>query len=92
MTPSLFYSFGEESVRELVLSKETSLRVLILGGESFPPLSLIRRWRHPENRTRIFNIYGVTELSCWATIRELTATDLSGEVRLFRFFLLSHCG
>jgi acyl-CoA synthetase len=42
--------------------------VLVLGGEAFPST-------HPKvkalvkNGTQVFNIYGITEMSCWATLQ-----------------------
>ncbi|KAM4807668.1 beta-alanine-activating enzyme [Rhinophrynus dorsalis] len=67
VTPTFLRRFGSGSIRSSVLSRETSLRVLALGGEPFPPMSVIRSWREPENKTQIFNLYGVTEVSSWAT-------------------------
>ncbi|WKX93676.1 hypothetical protein Q1695_011160 [Nippostrongylus brasiliensis] len=43
----------------------------MLGGETFP-LSLVRRYRTKLNPTRVFNVYGVTEVSCWASVAEVT--------------------
>lgn len=53
-----------------------SLKTLILGGEPFP---------HPSNTTitqlirsgkRVMNIYGLTEMSCWASYYILSEADL----------------
>lgn len=50
-----------------------------MGGESFPLPRDISNWQdwESENRKRIFNIYGVTELSCWSSIYEVTKNDLN---------------
>ncbi|XP_073824201.1 aminoadipate-semialdehyde dehydrogenase [Musca autumnalis] len=74
-TPSVFRSFGIHIIQDLFLSK-TSLRCLLLGGEEFPSMQEIQLWLHkqrkplPNKSVRIFNIYGITEYSCWATIHE----------------------
>ncbi|XP_053314643.1 beta-alanine-activating enzyme [Spea bombifrons] len=71
VTPTFLRRFGSHSIRSSVLSRDTSLRVLALGGEPFPAISVIRRWRQPGNKTRIFNLYGITEVSSWATYYEI---------------------
>lgn len=53
-----------------------------MGGEAFPEPLEISTWQDWENENeckRIFNIYGVTEMSCWATIHEVTKNDLTSE-------------
>ncbi|XP_008547478.1 beta-alanine-activating enzyme isoform X2 [Microplitis demolitor] len=77
-TPSLFLHRWKLRDLELtLLSKESSLRFLLLGGEPFPNPQIISRIKHPDNYTRIFNVYGITEVSCWASINEvfLNATE-----------------
>ncbi|XP_038136616.1 amidophosphoribosyltransferase-like [Cyprinodon tularosa] len=41
--------------------------VLALGGEACPSLAQLRSWKHKDNQTSIYNIYGITEVSCWAS-------------------------
>ncbi|CAI2349279.1 unnamed protein product [Caenorhabditis sp. 36 PRJEB53466] len=67
-TPTVFEMLPSGNL----LSAASSLRILLLGGSHFP-LQLVRSTRHPDNRTRVFNVYGVTEVSCWATIFEVDA-------------------
>uniref|UniRef100_A0A8C5X0A7 Beta-alanine-activating enzyme n=1 Tax=Malurus cyaneus samueli TaxID=2593467 RepID=A0A8C5X0A7_9PASS len=64
-TPTLLRRFGAHIIKSRLLSANTSLRVLALGGEAFPALSLLKSWKHKENRTKIFNLYGITEVSSW---------------------------
>lgn len=78
-TPStLLTKFSKGQVEKVLLGKNSSLRVLVIGGEPFP--SILQRIKHSENRTRIFNVYGITEVSCWASITEIDSeteeTDL----------------
>lgn len=64
-----------------MLSPNTSLRVLALGGEAFPVLNLLKSWKHKENKTRIFNLYGITEVSSWATCYEIPEEVFSDDFR-----------
>ncbi|KAF1386130.1 hypothetical protein PFLUV_G00114970 [Perca fluviatilis] len=66
VTPTLLGRFGQRILKQEVLSPGSSLRLLALGGEAFPSPALLRSWRHEDNHTHIYNIYGITEVSCWA--------------------------
>ncbi|XP_077158160.1 beta-alanine-activating enzyme isoform X2 [Paroedura picta] len=66
-TPTLLRRFGIQRIKSTVLSASTSLRVLALGGEAFPGLNVLRSWKGKGNKTQVFNLYGITEVSCWAT-------------------------
>lgn len=47
-----------------------------MGGENCPTnLKLWQDWKSTK-RKRIFNIYGITEVSSWATINEISEQDL----------------
>uniref|UniRef100_A0A665VA80 Aminoadipate-semialdehyde dehydrogenase n=1 Tax=Echeneis naucrates TaxID=173247 RepID=A0A665VA80_ECHNA len=65
-TPTLLSRFRSHTLKQEVLSCSSSLRVLALGGEACPSLALLQSWRHEDNKTHIYNIYGITEVSCWA--------------------------
>ena len=63
-----------------LLGPQSSLRVLAFGGEACPSPATVAQWKHTKNSTRIFNIYGITEVSSWATCYELPyASDLHRE-------------
>ncbi|XP_062308407.1 beta-alanine-activating enzyme [Osmerus eperlanus] len=76
VTPTLLGRFGRTILQEVVFSKDSSLRVLALGGEACPSPGLLRSWRQEGNDTQIYNIYGITEVSCWACCYKLSETDL----------------
>ncbi|XP_072476926.1 beta-alanine-activating enzyme isoform X3 [Notamacropus eugenii] len=76
-TPTLLRRFGSQLIKSSILSATASLRVLALGGEAFPSLSVLRSWREEGNKTKIFNIYGITEVSTWATCYRIPEEDLS---------------
>ncbi|NXP32817.1 ACSF4 enzyme, partial [Leiothrix lutea] len=78
-TPTLLRRFGAHIIKSRVLSANTSLRVLALGGEAFPALSLLKSWKHKENKTSIFNLYGITEVSSWATCYKIPEEVFSAD-------------
>ncbi|NXW53483.1 ACSF4 enzyme, partial [Eurystomus gularis] len=80
-TPTLLRSFGAHIIKSTVLSANTSLRVLALGGETFPVLNLLKSWKHKENKTSIFNLYGITEVSSWATYYKIPEEVFSAGFR-----------
>ncbi|XP_019381580.1 PREDICTED: acyl-CoA synthetase family member 4 isoform X2 [Gavialis gangeticus] len=80
-TPTFLRKFGAECIKSSVLSASTSLRVLALGGESFPALDVLRSWKDRENKTHIFNLYGITEVSSWATCYKVPEEVLSSDLR-----------
>lgn len=82
MTPSvLLHNWTADRLKNTILSNNTSLRILLLGGEPFPKIDLLYEVKHPQNNTKIYNIYGITEVSCWASINEITMTDLQVDTR-----------
>ncbi|XP_013804975.1 beta-alanine-activating enzyme isoform X1 [Apteryx mantelli] len=80
-TPTLLRRFGAHIIKSTVLSANTSLRVLALGGEAFPVLNLLKSWKHKENKTSIFNLYGITEVSSWATCYKIPEEVFSADFR-----------
>lgn len=80
-TPTLLRRFGAHIIKSTVLSANTSLRVLALGGEAFPVLNLLKSWKHKENKTTIFNLYGITEVSSWATCYKIPEEVFTDDFR-----------
>lgn len=85
MTPSLFRRWTEEEISNRVLGKSSNLRILALGGESFPLTETIATWtaqssvKRNNKKLRIFNLYGLTEISCWSSIHEVTDEDIAND-------------
>ena len=52
------------------------LKTLILGGEQFPDISNIIIQEMVQQNKRVINIYGLTEMSCWASYYILNQNDL----------------
>ncbi|XP_015183954.1 PREDICTED: acyl-CoA synthetase family member 4 [Polistes dominula] len=75
-TPSLlFHRWSPERLSSTILGIFNPLHVIILGGEHFPEIDKLKKIRHIENNTAFFNIYGITEVSCWASINEIVKLD-----------------
>ncbi|CAJ0607087.1 unnamed protein product [Cylicocyclus nassatus] len=69
LTPSVL-SLLDENTLAWIFGSSSPIRCLLLGGEKFPS-KLVKRFRSPSNLTKVFNVYGVTEVSCWASIAEI---------------------
>ncbi|XP_065584190.1 beta-alanine-activating enzyme-like isoform X2 [Artemia franciscana] len=80
-TPSLFLSFPETVLTSLVFFDKTTLRILALGGEAFPSFDFMRFGSIQEGRVSVFNLYGITEMSCWASIEKLCFESGQREVK-----------
>ncbi|KAK7097520.1 hypothetical protein V1264_004483 [Littorina saxatilis] len=68
ITPSLFRRFNPNTVKKTLLGPDSRLRVLAFGGETFPRKEMFDDCMHPDNGTSVYNVYGTTELSCWAAL------------------------
>jgi len=63
-------------MRGSLLCPNSVLRVLVIGGECCPSASTLQSWKANGNKTQLINIYGVTEVSCWASWYKVTESDL----------------
>lgn len=70
-TPSKFFLHSNANIRDNILSANSALRILALGGEPMNGVKKLRELKDCNNKTRIFTLYGVTEMSCWACVAEL---------------------
>lgn len=63
MTPSMFRSISKPAEKVLALKDSRNfVKFVVLGGEPFPSDPV------PDGLTQFFNVYGVTEMSCWQTM------------------------
>ncbi|CAF2035826.1 unnamed protein product [Rotaria magnacalcarata] len=69
MTPSFFRQINTHC-------NMVQLKTLILGGEKFPDLSNLTIQQMIRQKKRVVNIYGLTEMSCWASYYILNEDDL----------------
>lgn len=70
-TPSKFFQHSNENIKNKILCARSTLKVLALGGEPLNGIKILKELKHKNNKTRIFTLYGVTEMSCWASVAEL---------------------
>jgi amino acid adenylation domain-containing protein len=72
-TPGAFRQFSAAQAAE---GCEHRLRYVVLGGEALEPASL-KPWfeRNDEQRTRLANMYGITETTVHVTYRPITRAD-----------------
>ncbi|XP_077984637.1 beta-alanine-activating enzyme-like [Glandiceps talaboti] len=75
-TPTLISRFGQDLLQSHLLHAKSTLRVLAFGGEICPTPSVIKQWRGNGNKTEFYNVYGVTELSSWATYYKIPESDI----------------
>lgn len=75
MVPSVFVRWNEHQIKQILLNSK--MRVLALGGEHFPKkiLSYERK-----NALRLFNLYGISEVSCWATLHEIRSESYNDNI------------
>jgi non-ribosomal peptide synthetase component F len=75
MTPWLFMSLKDEHIAS-ILSGLTSVCHIVLGGECFPARLLL----FPNRKVQLWNIYGTTECSVWATLHKIDMDQSVGPV------------
>lgn len=67
ITPSILKGLSHDML-SFLFSSESSLRIICFGGEPFPD-ALIESLNIDPSK-EIFNLYGITEISCWASIKK----------------------
>ena len=75
-TPSFFLQFGPQLSKNYLLYSSSPLRIIVLGGEAFPALKTLSEYCSPGNSTVFYNIYGITEVSCWATLSKIESNEI----------------
>jgi amino acid adenylation domain-containing protein len=78
-TPSAFHGLLATLDRE---HQDWSVRAVVLGGEAVSVTALASVFQDPPGgRPRLYNLYGITETTVHATVKELTSHDLHAGVR-----------
>lgn len=70
-TPSKFLQYSNADIKNRILSANSTLKILALGGEPLSSIKRLRDLKSWDNKTKIYTMYGVTEMSCWACVAEL---------------------
>ncbi|RXG68982.1 Acyl-CoA synthetase family member 4 [Armadillidium vulgare] len=63
-TPTLFRTLNPKFIQSLL--RNENLKTLAFGGENFPSQAEFRVWFNLSSKVKIYNLYGLTEMSCWA--------------------------
>ena len=73
-TPSSFYHLQDEYFS--VPKGNMSLRYVIFGGEALSPANL-ERWNRQFPKTKLVNLYGITETTVHVTFKEITDYEIT---------------
>ncbi|WP_156670619.1 amino acid adenylation domain-containing protein, partial [Mycobacterium sp. E136] len=77
-TPSAFYALQAADGLAPELGDQLKLETVVFGGEALEPHRL-RPWLgHHPGLPRLLNMYGITETTVHASLREIVATDVEG--------------
>lgn len=72
VVPSVFMRWDHSYQKQILMNKR--LRIIAFGGENFP-IKILENPRH--KYLRLFNLYGITEISCWASVYEVQNEDIN---------------
>ena len=76
-TPTYFYNLLNCEVKEP--HPNLKIRYIVYGGEALKP-TLIKDWRKLHPKTKLINMYGITETTVHVTFKELKDEDLESSV------------
>lgn len=77
ITPSLFLRWTAEDMNR-IFSSSSPLRILAFGGEPFPSSDLTPciQWLNSNESRHLYNLYGLTEISCWLSLHDVSAAEI----------------
>ncbi|CAG9540258.1 unnamed protein product [Cercopithifilaria johnstoni] len=78
MTPSQLKILPRQTLTKIFVGHST-VRTLILGGETFPT-NFIKRFQIGHHFINFYNVYGVTEVSCWASCHRVDWKETRVEI------------
>ena len=79
-TPSAFYALHTADAQSPELGNQLKLEAVVFGGEALEPQRL-RPWlRHHPESPRLLNLYGTTETTVNASVREIVDADVDSRV------------
>lgn len=79
-TPSAFYGLQSADAAQPDLGRKLALRTVVFGGEALEPQRLGTWMENHPTSPRLINMYGITETTVHASLRELVAADVEGRV------------
>nr|XP_026491057.1 beta-alanine-activating enzyme [Vanessa tameamea] len=78
-TPSKFFQQSNTDIKYKIFNTKSTLKILALGGEPFCGIKRLKELKDVKNKTKIFTLYGVTEMSCWACAAELDLNQIHSD-------------
>ncbi|KAM3722552.1 Beta-alanine-activating enzyme [Dirofilaria immitis] len=78
MTPSQLKILPYNALAE-ICAGHSNVRTVILGGEPFPT-NFIKRYHINDEFISFYNVYGVTEVSCWASCHKIDWKETRVEI------------
>ena len=76
-TPTAFYGLSAEEQKHS--DRSLGLRYIIFGGEALK-LPMLENWRRKYPKTRLVNMYGITETTVHVTYKEVTEADMASGI------------
>jgi len=77
-TPSAFYALQTADELAPELGHQLKLQTVVFGGEALDPQRLSTWLHHHPGPPRLINMYGITETTVHASIREIVTSDANG--------------
>jgi amino acid adenylation domain-containing protein len=75
-TPSAFYALQTADALRRERGRQLALEAVVFGGEALEPPRLRAWWDNHPGLPRLINMYGITETTVHASVREIVAGDL----------------
>ncbi|OBI97703.1 non-ribosomal peptide synthetase, partial [Mycobacterium sp. 1465703.0] len=77
-TPSAFYALQTADTLQPELGRQLKLETVVFGGEALEPQRLGAWLAHHSALPRLINMYGITETTVHASLREIVEADVVG--------------
>lgn len=82
---------GEVLLRNGTDFTDTSLRILCLGAEPFPQKATLRAYLKTPSDLQLYNLYGLSEVSSWASIERVDFSRFSNTMSDGATYLENRC-
>ncbi|WP_066495485.1 non-ribosomal peptide synthetase [Abyssisolibacter fermentans] len=76
-TPSAFYNLINEELK--YSEANLNMKYVILGGDALKPIKL-KMWKDKYPKTKIINMYGITETTVHATFKEISYKEIKSNI------------
>uniref|UniRef100_UPI0035612FE8 AMP-binding protein n=1 Tax=Mycobacterium marinum TaxID=1781 RepID=UPI0035612FE8 len=77
-TPAAFYALQAVHTALAEQGQKLAVKTVVLGGEAFTP-ARAGTWLSQQPHTRLINMYGITETTVHATLRDITEHDTTND-------------